>query len=315
MDGDTHVTTMKFVGINTTSSADWLHIKGSTPSPAQGVRDQSNDASSKRDLDRNSIGQSFMAGASGYLVRLTVDANDNRSGVKLRVFRGDGIGGTLLYEDPNVTLRAGSNTFDINGVVPVTAGSMYTWQLVPTSTTEFYMSSGNKYTRGSALSPSGWDHSFETYVAADLPTLFIVKNNFRVGIGRDNPAYALDVSGVVRADQYVTTSDARLKKEIRPIGDALQRLSGIRGVTYHRVEDASSAPLRMGLLAQDVERVFPEAVATDQNGYKAVSYSTLVAPLIESVKTLQDENARLRERLEKLESVIGASDRSQARRP
>ena len=49
----------------------------------------------------------------------------------------------------------------------------------------------------------------------------------------------------------------------------------------------------MGLVAQDVERVFPEVVYTDSQGYKSVAYDKLVAPLIEAVKLLHEENNAL----------------------
>ena len=48
----------------------------------------------------------------------------------------------------------------------------------------------------------------------------------------------------------------------------------------------------MGLVAQEVEGVFPEVVYTDSQGYKSIAYGKLVVPLIEAVKTLKAENIR-----------------------
>jgi hypothetical protein len=51
----------------------------------------------------------------------------------------------------------------------------------------------------------------------------------------------------------------------------------------------------MGVLAQEVERVFPELVTTDEQGHKRVNYIGLFAPLIEAVKEL-DERVRALEK-------------------
>ena len=59
-----------------------------------------------------------------------------------------------------------------------------------------------------------------------------------------------------------------------------------------------------GLIAQDVERVLPEIVVTDQNGYKAVDYSKLPLLTIQAVKELNTENDALKRRVAELERVI-----------
>lgn len=49
----------------------------------------------------------------------------------------------------------------------------------------------------------------------------------------------------------------------------------------------------IGVIAQDVEKVFPELVTTDEHGYKRVAYHGLIAPLIEAVKELDERVAAL----------------------
>lgn len=58
----------------------------------------------------------------------------------------------------------------------------------------------------------------------------------------------------------------------------------------------------MGLIAQDVEKQFPELVATDENGMKSVAYSNMVAPLIEAVKEQQKQIEALEEEVRILKS-------------
>jgi hypothetical protein len=52
----------------------------------------------------------------------------------------------------------------------------------------------------------------------------------------------------------------------------------------------------MGVIAQEVEKQFPEAVTTNADGYKAVSYTELVPALIEAIKTLKAEIDELKKR-------------------
>ena len=87
----------------------------------------------------------------------------------------------------------------------------------------------------------------------------------------------------------VHTSDARLKKDILTIPDALTRIMQLRGVGFRWMDqekDAAMGP-QLGVIAQEVEAVFPEAVLQNKEGFKAVAYSKLVAPLIEAVKAQQ----------------------------
>jgi endosialidase-like protein len=62
----------------------------------------------------------------------------------------------------------------------------------------------------------------------------------------------------------------------------------LRGVSFEWREDAPSghSGSDLGVIAQEVEDVFPELVRTDERGYKLVNYAGLIAPLIEAVKEL-----------------------------
>jgi len=100
---------------------------------------------------------------------------------------------------------------------------------------------------------------------------------------------------------FVNPSDLRLKKDIVTIPNALEKVSAIRGVTFRWADPALGSDVRMGVIGQEVEKVFPEAVNTDSKGMKSVAYSELMAPLIEAVKELKAQNEQLRKRLEDLE--------------
>jgi hypothetical protein len=126
-----------------------------------------------------------------------------------------------------------------------------------------------------------------------------------VGIGNSSPQVRLDVSGVVRAQDFAAYSDAVLKEDVKPISNALDRLTLLRGVNFRWKDESFGEGEDMGLVAQEVEAAFPEAVSTDSEGVKSVSYQKLVAPLIEAVKTLKSENDDLRARVEALEAKVG----------
>lgn len=107
-------------------------------------------------------------------------------------------------------------------------------------------------------------------------------------------------SGAVYAGGYYSISDRNLKENFDTISGALGKLLQLNGVTYNFKAQPlkpnamagtvlpSVAPKKeIGLIAQDVELIVPEAVETMDNGVKAVSYQTLVPLLIEAIKTQQ----------------------------
>lgn len=120
------------------------------------------------------------------------------------------------------------------------------------------------------------------------------------GIGVVSPAYKLDVNGSVGATAYYYTSDKRLKKNITPLKDSLSKIQKLNGVTFTWKDSNEDS---FGLVAQDVEKVYPELVNTNsKTGFKSVQYGNLVAPLIEAIKEQQKQIDSLRSEIEKLKS-------------
>ena len=139
--------------------------------------------------------------------------------------------------------------------------------------------------------------------AEDNSVKFLINADGNVGIGTTTPAYKLDVNGEIRsskgvyvagnisADDYLTNSDLRLKTDIAPLENASEGIACLEGVTYRWNAPEASQDLQIGLIAQEVERCFPEVVTPSSDGYKSVSYARLVAPLIENAKEQQSLNA------------------------
>jgi len=85
------------------------------------------------------------------------------------------------------------------------------------------------------------------------------------------------------ADAYYYTSDRRYKDNLQTILNPLDKIMTLNGYTFSWKTDGKKD---VGVVAQEVEKVFPELVDTDEAGYKSVKYGNLVAPIIEAIKVL-----------------------------
>lgn len=134
----------------------------------------------------------------------------------------------------------------------------------------------------------------------------------RVGIATSSPgsAYKLDVAGAAHASRFPTSSDVRLKTNIAPLTEALEKLQRIRSISFdwnevYRSLGRATGHREIGVSAQEVEAVFPELVTTwGEEGYQVVDYSRMTAVLIEAVKALKAENDALKKRMEALERAV-----------
>lgn len=130
--------------------------------------------------------------------------------------------------------------------------------------------------------------------------------NGNVGIGTW-PAYPLDVAGQAHASSFPVSSDVRFKKNVKQLNNVLDKLKQIRGVSFDWNElyeslGRSTGHREIGVIAQEVEAVFPELVTTwSDEEYRAVDYSRLTAVLVEAVKELKAENEALKQRIDVLE--------------
>jgi hypothetical protein len=127
---------------------------------------------------------------------------------------------------------------------------------------------------------------------------------------------ASGTAGEIRATNQITSyySDERLKEDIVEIQDALEKVMSLRGVTYKPNSIAESLGYKkqneVGVIAQDVERVLPEAVkpapfdimlfenteiSKSGQNYKTVQYEKIVPLLIEAIKELNKEMKKLKE--------------------
>ena len=146
--------------------------------------------------------------------------------------------------------------------------------------------------------PAGADGSPDT--AAQVRAKLVTVDGSGSGIDADlldgshASAFALlsgaTFSGVVTAPNFVSSSDARLKSDITPIADALAKVQALTGVTFTM---AGSDTRQMGLIAQEVQSVAPEAVV-EAEGVLRLAYGNLMGLLVEAIKDLAQEVDQLK---------------------
>ena len=132
---------------------------------------------------------------------------------------------------------------------------------------------------------------------AVVQILILQRDDGNVGIGINMPAAKLHVAGIIRHRGIVQESDERLKENIQILDSSLDKIAMLLGVSYQwRDKKDYGNRTHIGLLAQNIETVFLELffIANDEKRTKAVDCSGLVAPLIESVKQLKEENETLK---------------------
>jgi len=94
------------------------------------------------------------------------------------------------------------------------------------------------------------------------------------------------VAGDLTATGNVTAySDERLKENVQVIPEALDKVKSLSGYTFDRTD--VEAPRQTGVIAQEVQKVLPEAVQEDSEGTLSVAYANMVGLLIEAIKEQQ----------------------------
>ena len=157
--------------------------------------------------------------------------------------------------------------------------------------------------------------STNLHLSTDSASKLTLTSGGNVGVGITTPGYKLDVQGggVNASGGYTQTSDIRLKTNIEYLDskNMLEKISTLHGINYNwKDQEKNGSELQIGLVAQDVEKVFPQAVKKNSEGFLSVSYSNLVAPVIESIKELfkttekqSRQLASIEERLSQLDQI------------
>ena len=140
-------------------------------------------------------------------------------------------------------------------------------------------------------------------VSSSQGLILATNNNLGIGVNESSDlplSYKLMVSGSIKASGTVVQgSDSRLKEDIYPIDNALSRIENIDGV-YFTYKDSGEKSI--GVIAQDIQKILPEVVSEDNNGYLGVNYSGIVPVLIEAVREQSSIIKDLEDRISDLEN-------------
>lgn len=105
------------------------------------------------------------------------------------------------------------------------------------------------------------------------------------------------------------SSDLRLKKNIAPLVDSLGKLTQLQGVKFDwRKDEFPNKVLvgdrQIGFIAQEIEKIFPELVSYDRDGYRLLDYAKLTAILVEGIKEQQTEIESQEKEIERQGSAL-----------
>jgi hypothetical protein len=139
--------------------------------------------------------------------------------------------------------------------------------------------------------------------AGSLTVDNVVMDGATIGHSSDADLMTLASGSLTVAGDVTISSDARLKSNIVALGPTLISLLQIEAKSY-TMKDDTEQKQKIGLLAQEVQKVFPELVSEDKNGMLAVNYQALVPVLINALKEQEGNYNQLEESIEMLEKEI-----------
>jgi len=164
---------------------------------------------------------------------------------------------------------------------------------------------------------TGHDANFNGHIAVNNLTVGPPNTSNRTQLATFNGTlganaintYQINVYGTGYATGgFQTGSDARFKKDVTNLNNALETTLALQGVNY--TFKTNEFPARhfddskqIGFVAQDVEKIVPELVKTDSEGYKSIDYGKMTPILVEAIKTQQAEIEQLKNRLSALEET------------
>lgn len=194
------------------------------------------------------------------------------------------IAGTLKVQKKDATLGNRGIKFDSDDACRITANG---------NDLEIVTSGSIKF--GTNGTSNGFVNKASINNAGDLTCVKITAS------GKISTSSSLEAAGDVIA---YTSSDVNLKYNIKNIQTPLEKIKRLNGVsfTWNSLQDTYTG-YDLGIIAQEVEEVFPEIVTTRENGFKAVKYERLIPLLIECVKELKTLNDELVQRLENYQKI------------
>ena len=163
----------------------------------------------------------------------------------------------------------------------------------------------------SSIVPEIPDFSSINYTAGPLNIQNNNSNNVvlcagggKVGIGNAAPSYKLDIVGSVHATAgFFDSSDERLKNFKEDISVDFNKLKQIPKKYFSWKEDETNK-LNIGTSAQEVQKIYPEVVSTDNDGILSVDYAKLSIIALKAIDQLHNENEQLKTELKNIKDIL-----------
>ncbi len=227
-----------------------------------------------------------------------------------------------------VRINSGSQTMLLDGnEIDTLGGNLY---LNHNSSANVYMGTGGGRVGIGTYVPTAKAHISSASgedglrVQVDGFTRLLVDDSGNVMVGSGStPSFTLQVGGVGMAGKpgggsWSNSSDRRLKKNIHDLENSLDRLLELRGVSYEYKDPEAineRSGMRIGMIAQEVEEVFPDWVDFSGLGYKTLTFRGFEALAVEALRELRAEkdaeiaaiyaeNLALQARIDRLEQLV-----------
>ena len=246
--------------------------------------------SANRHIDHSSVSITAGAGLSGggnLTQSRTLDVQA-ANGVKIS---GDKVVLDVGYARTNVYSSGTGISIDQNGVISNTG------VVTGIDTSGFVTLAGTQTIGGSKTFSSRTTFSSGLQFGSTNNEIVYTGNMGFLQSGDSNNNFVFSSSGDFTATGDITAySDLRVKKNIEPITDALNKVDQLNGVTFER-SDQKNNTRHAGLIAQDLQKVLPEVVQENDDGILSVAYGNTVGLLVEAIKELRAEVAQLKQEL------------------
>jgi hypothetical protein len=151
----------------------------------------------------------------------------------------------------------------------------------------------------------------QIYNSVGTTAFFVKQANSYVGINTTTPNYNLEVNGTAGktgGGSWTTSSDIRLKNVTGKYKKGLTEIAALQPVTFtYKEGNARNLPTnteQIGFVAQEVQKVFPEAVTKAADDYLDFNIHAINVALVNAVKELKDENDRLKKEIDQFNSRL-----------
>ena len=278
--GNLDVNTTSNTSINITAGSTGLSrlIFGTTSGNNRGFIDYDNTSSVRTMIFRTNESEAMRITSTG-----SVGINTTNPSAQLQVYRAGGNGsGGLVDFGVVVTSNSSAGAFQATiGAMNTEAGGYANLNLGDSdgiSGTRYFWHISKRLTSATELGAGSRNLSYYWYDGGSFSIKFAFGTNGSFYASADVVAYA--------------SSDIRLKDNVVKIESPLEKLMKLNGYTFtwnDKQTTYEAGKKDLGVIAQEVEKVFPEIVKDRENGTKGVMYDKLVPVLIEAIKELKAE--------------------------